>query len=211
MPGVAEREQTPEALIQAVASKEGIDPELFEILIRCEHLYGCLCKTIWSENESWEAYLERVRVYDPTAASFKRIHFALLFGHGLPTSDSDNESVRYKTRPAPSQQNLVHGQGVPLRRLSAAGLRMINVNEAHLEHRHMLRKLYINLNCLHQIARSIIKGKDQDQEKTTRDAIRRGKQLLIQQKLQCTKLWFAGKESFAKNPWASRYLKQVIP
>lgn len=183
--------------------------ELLSILLMCEHLYGCLCKTVWSEDESWEDYVERVRVYDPTAAVFKRIHFALLFGHGLDESTSDF-ATKYRMRPAPSQQNIIHGQGVPLRRLCVAGLRMINVNEGHLEHRHMIRKMYINLNCLHQIARSIGRDKGQDQDKTTRDTIRRGKNLLQQLHLQLSKMWFAARESFRKNPWASRYLKQVL-
>ena len=137
-------------------------------------------------------------MYDPTAASFKRIHYALLFGHGLETSTSDSDSSQYRARPAPSQQNLVHGQGVPLRRVCAAGLRMINVNEGHLEHRHMIRKMYINLNCLHQIARSIGRDKGQDQDKMTRDTIRRGKKLLQQLHLQLSKMWFAARESFKK-------------
>ena len=123
--------RTPEALIKAVAEKDGVDCELFEILLMCEHLFSTLCKTVWSKGESWEEYVERVRVYDPTAASFKRIHFALLFGHGLPTmseADGAGDTSRYKARPAPSQHNLIHGQGVPLRRLLFAGLRMINVS-----------------------------------------------------------------------------------
>ena len=80
-----------------------------------------------------------------TAVSFKRIHYALLFGHGLDTvSDAfGDDSTRYRMRPAPSQQNIVHGQSVrdridisliqihvhplihtqvPLRRLCSAGL-----------------------------------------------------------------------------------------
>ena len=83
------------------------------ILLMCEHLYAALCKTVWSENESWEEYVMRVRVYDPTAASFKRIHYALLFGHGLEnTSTFGADNSRYRMRPAPSQQNIVHGQAV---------------------------------------------------------------------------------------------------
>ena len=211
LPDVTAQGRTPEALIQAVADKDGVPAELLRILLMYEHLYGCLCKTIWSDKESWEEYVERVRVYDPTAASFKRIHFALLFGHGLQsTSTSESETKKYRMRPTPSQQNLVHGQAVPLRRLSTAGLRMINVNEGHLEHRHMIRKALINLNCLHQIARSIGKGKDVDQDKMTRDKIRRGKNLMQQQKLQSTKMWFKAKEAFQKDTWASRYRRQVV-
>ena len=60
-----------------------VSVELLDILLKCEHLYNPLCKTVWSEDESWENYVERVRVYDPTAHTFKRIHFALLFAHGL--------------------------------------------------------------------------------------------------------------------------------
>ena len=76
-------DQTPNKLIEAVANKDGVPVELMSILLMCEHLYSCMCKTVWSDNESWEQYVGRVRVYDPTAASFKRIHYALLFGHGL--------------------------------------------------------------------------------------------------------------------------------
>ena len=208
--GVPRQERTHEKLIKAVADRDGVPVELMTILLMCEHLYGVLCKTIWSKDESWEAYLERVRNYDPTGVTFKRIHFALLFGHGLGTT-SDEDGSRYHMRPAPSQLNLIHGQSVPLQRLAAAGLRMINVNEAHLEHRHMIRKAFINLNCVHQFAKNLGKKKNQDdQEKVTCDQIRRGENLLAQQKLQLSKMWFASKDSFAKNTWAARYHKQVI-
>lgn len=203
--------RTPKVLIQAVAEKDGVPAELFEILLMCEHLFSTLCKTVWSEGESWLEYVERVRVYDPTGMTFKYIHFALLFGHGLPTiseADEAGDGSRYTSRPAPSQHNLIHGQGLPLRRLLFAGLRMINVNEAHLEHRHMIRKAFINLCCLHQVARSS-KECEQELDKTTRDAIRRSKQLLVQQHLQELKMWFAGKTSFDKNPWSTRYRNQV--
>ena len=199
----------------------------------CEHLYSCICKTVWSADESWEEYVESVRVYDPTAVSFKRIHYALLFGHGLDTvSDAfGDDSTRYRMRPAPSQQNIVHGQSVsdridisliqihvhplihtqvPLRRLCSAGLRMLNVNEGHLEHRHMIRKSLINLNTLHQIARSIGKGNtEQEPDKITRDCIRRVESMMAQQHLQMSKMWFRGLEAFKKNSWACRYRKQV--
>ena len=212
--GVETQARTPDTLIQAVAEKDGVPVELFEILLMCEHLFSALCKTVWSKGESWDAYVERVRVYDPTGLSFKRIHFALLFGHGLPTTtgaDGVGDDARQKSRPAPSQQNLIHGQGVPLRKLLFAGLRMINVNEAHLEHRHMIRKAFINLCCLHQIAITSGRGKEKEQEadKMTRDRILRSKQLLVQQHLQELKMWFAGKTSFDKNPWSARYRKQV--
>ena len=214
LPDAMEEARTPKTLLQAVADRDGVSVELLDILLKCEHLYNALCKTVWSEDESWEDYVERVRVYDPTAHTFKRIHFALLFAHGLKEqSDPDPpENSCYRMRPAPSQLNLIHGQTVPLRRLTVAGLRMINVNEGHLEHRHMLRKILINLNCLHQIAMGIGKNKDkcQDQETTTHDQIRRNKQLLLQQHLQQQKMWFSGVEAFKKNPWSSRYLKQVV-
>ena len=72
-----------------------------------------MCKTIWSDTETWEEYTERVRVYDPTATTFKRIHFALLFGHGVECENEfDNTGTRYRKRPAPSQQNIIHGQAV---------------------------------------------------------------------------------------------------
>ena len=175
----------------------------------CEHLYSSLCKTVWNKGETWEQYIERVRVYDPTASTFKRIHFALMFGHGL--SDTDDEgSAKYKVRPAPSQLNLIHGQGVALRRLLHAGLKMINVNEAHLESRHMIRKAFINLHQLHQIARGLGKEPKQEQEKTTRDTIRRGDNLLFQQLLQAYKMWFAGKTAFDKDPWTKRYHRQFV-
>ena len=106
-------DRTPENLIAAVAKKDGVPVELMSILLMCEHLYSCMCKTVWSADESWEKYIERVRVYDPTASSFKRIHYALVFGHGLDCVNAfgDNNN-RYRMRPAPSQQNIVHGQGV---------------------------------------------------------------------------------------------------
>ena len=204
------QDTSPDALISAVAKKDGVPAELFEILLMCEHLYSTLCKTVWNKGETWEQYIERVRVYDPTAATFKRIHFALLFGHDLPGVDEDADASRYKARPAPSQLNLIHGQGVPLRRLLAAGLKMINVNESHLEFRHMIRKAFINLCQLHQIARGLKKEPDQDQEKTTQDSIRRGDNLLLQQQLQASRMWFAALESFAKDPWSKRYHRQYV-
>ena len=80
---VTEEEQTHSKLIQAVAERDDIPKELFEILLQCEHLWSNLCKTVWSKHESWESYVERVRKYDPVGVTFKRIHYALLFGHGL--------------------------------------------------------------------------------------------------------------------------------
>jgi hypothetical protein len=203
-------ERTPAMLIKAVAVADGVPAELFEIFLQCEHLYGSMCKTIWSARESWEEYIERVRVYDPTSASLKRIHFALVFGHGLSENDAKPESRR-KVRPTPSQHNIIHGQGVPQRRCAMAGLRMLNASEGHLEHRHMLRKAFLNLNCLHQIARSMGKGKgkEQEQDKMTKDRIYRGHNLLLQQLLQASKMWFQAKEAFDKNAWQSRYRKQV--
>ena len=207
LPGV--EVPTPQLLINAVAERDGVNADLMGILLMCEHLFGAMCKTVWSKDESWEDYIERVRVYDPTAASFKRMHYALLFGHGLDTSGSiPTPSEEYQVRPAPSQQNLIHGQGVPLRRLLDAGLRMINANEAHLEHRHMLRKALINLNCLHQIARGLGKDSDKDQATVTRDQIRRGKNLLLQQQIQLSKMFYRGKDALAKDTWASKHWKQ---
>ena len=204
------QDRSPDVLISVVAKKDGVPVELFEILLMCEHLYSTLCKTVWNKGETWDQYIERVRVYDPTAATFKRIHFALLFGHDLSEVDEEADSSRYKTRPAPSQLNLIHGQGVPLRRLLAAGLKMINVNESHLEFRHMIRKAFINLCQLHQITRGLKKEPDQDQEKTTKDSIRRGDNLLLQQQLQASRMWFAALESFAKDPWTKRYHRQYV-
>ena len=104
------------------------------ILLMCEHLYGCICKTVWSADESWEEYVERVRVYDPTAASFKRIHYALLFGHGLPTTNAfGDDSSRYRMRPSPSQQNIVHGQAVRERRGVLLRRRSRHVLEARVQ------------------------------------------------------------------------------
>ena len=110
---MSDQDRTPDALIKAVSDKDGVPVELMEILLKCEHLYGCMCKTIWSDTETWEEYTERVRVYDPTATTFKRIHFALLFGHGVECENEfDNTGTRYRKRPAPSQQNIIHGQAV---------------------------------------------------------------------------------------------------
>ena len=113
LPNIDTADRTPDKLIEAVATKDGVPVELMSILLMCEHLYSCMCKTVWSDNESWEQYVDRVRVYDPTAASFKRIHYALLFGHGLDCVNAfgDNND-RYRVRPAPSQQNIIHGQAV---------------------------------------------------------------------------------------------------
>lgn len=195
-----------------------MDPELFVILLMSEHLLGNLCKTVWSDRESWKEYLERVRVYDPTASTFKRVHWALAFGHGLSSGvsnsgvgDTETGSSQYRVRPTPSQQNLVHGQSAPLRRLATGGLRMLNAAECSIEDRHKIRKKFININCLHQIARSISRtDSDQDQEKITRDKINRGHNLLKQQHRQLSKMPFAAKASLALCSWRARYRKQVV-
>jgi hypothetical protein len=80
---VAEEERTHAKLMQAVAEKDGVPSDLFEILLKCEHLWSELCKTVWSKRESWESYVERVRNYDPVSVTFKKLHYALVFGHGL--------------------------------------------------------------------------------------------------------------------------------
>ena len=85
--------------------------------------------------------LERARVYDPTALTFKDIHGSLFM-------DVHKDNVG-GARWAPSQAYLIFGCREHLFRYALAGLRYSDSNEAHLEHRHAIRKAFIDICVLH--------------------------------------------------------------
>ena len=132
---------TKEALLAAAAKLHGLDPRLLDMLLMTAHLHRELIMTLHGLDESWSTYLERVRVYDPTALTFKDIHGSLFM-------DVHKDNVG-GARWAPSQAYLIFGCREHLFRYALAGLRYSDSNEAHLEHRHAIRKAFIDICVLH--------------------------------------------------------------
>ena len=126
-------ERSKEGLLSAAAQMHGLDVRLFEMLLMTAHLHRELIMTIHGMDESTCTYLNRVRVYDPTSLTFKDIHGSLFM--------SENGRARW----SPSQAYLIFGCREHLFRYAFAGMRYRDSNEAHLEHRHAIRKAFIDI------------------------------------------------------------------
>ena len=133
-----ECDHTAKALLFAVASRLQIDVRFFEVLLMDTHLFRELIMTVHGGNESHRRYLERVRVYDPTAITYKDIHGSLCIGN------DEGDGKRW----SPSQAYLIFGTREHLFRYANAGMRYRSSQEGHLEHRHPLKKDYIDICAL---------------------------------------------------------------
>ena len=91
-------EHTKEALLAAVADFHGLDVRLMDMILMTAHLHRELIMTLHGLDEPHSKYLERVRVYDPTALTFKDIHGSLFMS-------KDDGRARW----APSQAYLIFG------------------------------------------------------------------------------------------------------
>ena len=101
------------ALLKAVAHRLGMHWQLLDQFLMDAHVHRELIITVHGENETHARYLERVRVYDPTAPAltFKAIHGSLCI------AQEDGKGLRW----SPSHAYLIYGSREHLFRYALAG------------------------------------------------------------------------------------------
>lgn len=115
-----------QSLLNAVARSLGMDSRCFEMFLMVEYLHREMIMTVHGGNETHIRYLERVRVYDPTALTFKDIHGSLCIGN----DESDD------SRWAPSQAFLIFGVREHLFKYVNAGICCVMVVDECIIHIH---------------------------------------------------------------------------
>lgn len=194
--------QTKQALLEAAAKFHGLDVLLMDMTLMSAHLHREMIMTLHGLDDTHTRYMERCRVYDPTALTFKEIHGSLFMGE-------DDDSAGH-ARWTPSQIYLLIGCREHLFRYLHAGLRYIDSNEAHLEHRHAIRKAYIDICALHHFG--LLPSQQQDNNLTddsTHDNVVRS-QLIKSMRIQLARLVHASNLALRKTSLFSKYKKQFM-
>ena len=189
-------EHTKDALLAAAAKMHGLDVRLFDMLLMTAHLHRELIMTIHGMDEPTSKYLDRVRTYDPTSLTFKDIHGSLFM------SESSSQS-----RWAPSQAYLIYGCREHLFRYAFAGMRYRDSNEGHLEHRHAIRKAFIDICVLHHTGMLPSQMQESVKDDSSHDNVVRANAVKAM-RIQLARLVHASNLALRKTSLTSKYKRQ---